>query len=535
MTLHVCIIGIDGSGKSTLAAALSDIISGEFSVVSGVAGENFFIHAKDDDLLAPKFHPNGFCMTARKAKSFKRAAKRFVNNKAIYPPIKIMHMLSQDDAAKRLSRKYKIDVMISDGNTLISGIGRAANYTVPASEGNIKIETNENDLLHVLRLIIDGKPIPEKSKPRLPDMRGARSIYNLLNFFHLNCVWIPDVIIYLDISPELALKRISSRGKKVREKIDHHENLADLVQTREMYTKTLNAVKKYNPSTKIFYVKEDRLSLGEVISECVKNLKPLVNSYMKKSKSGKDVLGTTQALTQKNFLAKIFSFNYIFRYFLAKFFQGAWREPFFIFSPLGRQFLKEGYSAGIMKVIYDKDEKKYGFFDSIFLGYSLHLAVYDRLGILTKNIEPILLGKLRKAKKEIRIFTAPSGFAYDLFKPLENLKKKNPELMKKISLTAADLDPHGVIEEELKEKAKRLGIKFSFIRGDITSEKIRAIYQSNGKYDIALFVGLSGWLPKKSLLSHLKFLTTIIKPGGVLVSDSFTADSYSYSGKFAGY
>ena len=164
--------------------------------------------------------------------------------------------------------------------------------------------------------------------------------------------------------------------------------------------------------------------------------------------------------------------RYLIRYLLAKWFRGAWREPTFLFSPLGRLFLEEGYSAGVMRVIYDQDERRYGLLDRVFLEYPLHRAVYDRLQILTRKIEAELQARLR-AGREVRIFTAPSGFAYDLFRPLETIAGRLPELMDRVEIVATDLDPHGALAGELAERAERLGIRFTFLRGDMTDGEMR--------------------------------------------------------------
>ena len=173
----------------------------------------------------------------------------------------------------------------------------------------------------------------------------------------------------------------------------------------------------------------------------------------------------------RRFVGKTVNHRYLFRYLLLKWFSGAWREPTFFFSKLGRLFLKEGYSAGVMRAIYDRDEKEYGLLDRVFLEYSLHRAVYDRLQILVRKIEPEIEARLATGG-ELRIFTAPSGFAYDLFRPLEEIARRDPEAMKRVHVTAADLDPHGVLQEELSARARRLGIRFTFHRGDITDTSV---------------------------------------------------------------
>jgi len=226
--------------------------------------------------------------------------------------------------------------------------------------------------------------------------------------------------------------------------------------------------------------------------------------------------------------------RYLIRYLLAKWFRGAWREPTFLFSSLGRLFLDEGYSAGVMRVIYDQDEKRYGLLDRVFLEYPLHRAVYDRLQILTRKIEAELEARLQ-AGREVRIFTAPSGFAYDLFRPLETIAGRLPEFMDRVEIVATDLDPHEALAGELAQRAEKLGLRFTFLRGDMTDGEMRQRFEVKAPYDVALFVGLSSWLPKPQILDHLRWIRKNLREDGLLVTDSFTPEAYALSGRYVGY
>jgi hypothetical protein len=102
-------------------------------------------------------------------------------------------------------------------------------------------------------------------------------------------------------------------------------------------------------------------------------------------------------------------------------------------------------------------------------------------------------------------------------------------------LTAADLDPHGVIHEELSARAKQLGIHFTFHRGDITDQSMLSRLEETAPFDLALFVGLSSWLPKPQTLRHLAWLSKNVKHDGLLVTDCFTPEAYALSGRYIGY
>jgi thymidylate kinase len=530
MTLHVCILGIDGSGKSTVVAALPALLAAESDCVAGSAGEAFQIVAPDQDHLAHMFHPDGLPIAARLSLRLKRLAKRFANRPALYPFAKLAQMLSQDSGVVALDHRYSPGVFVSDGNALLSTTGRAANYLRPASEnGRADASAPEaDDLRAVFSHILDDVPLPNGSRQKLPSMRRGKSIYKLNQLLRLRAVWLPDVVIFLDLSPELALSRIRSRGKK----IDQHENLSDLAQAREMYLKTLQAFQAYRSPDAAHCLRIDDLTPGETLRTVVEVLRPHLarTSVNRRSIS---TLGTTD-LANKTIRGKTLNRRYIFNYLLAKWFSGAWREPTFFFSKPGKLFLKEGYSAGVMRVIYDRDKQECGLLDRIFLEYSLHRAVYDRLQILVGRIKPELEARLSEGR-ELRIFTAPSGFAYDLFRPLEQIASRDPDAMKRIHVTAADLDPYEILDKELSARAKRLGIGFTFLRGDITDQIVRSRLEESAPFDLALFVGLSSWLPKPQLLVHLRWIASNLRADGKLVTDCFTPAPYALSGRYIGY
>lgn len=533
MTLHVCVLGVDGSGKSTVTAALPYILAAELNLRAGSAGEVFRILEPDEDHLAPKFYPDGLPISGHLSTWFKRQAKRVVDDRRLYQYYKLAQMIFQDNTAYELGRRYGADVIVSDGNVLLSATGRAANYIRPASDrANIGVQAPDaGDLKAVFEYLLEGKPLTEESQAKLPRLEKARMVQRLAPRFGLHAGWLPDVVIFLDLSPAIAITRITSRGQKV----DRHENEDDLAQARRMYLKTLNAFEQYRSPDAAHSLVVDNMTPGETLRAIVDVLRPHILAHESKETSKKIPLGTTATkLTGSAVWGKFFNYRYLVRYLMGKCFQGAWREPTFLFSSLGRLFLKEGYSAGVMRAIYDHGDKRYGLLDRIFLDYPLHRAVYDRLQILTKKIEDDLDERLQ-AGRDVAIFTAPSGFAYDLFRPLEAIATRTPEAIKRVRLIAADLDPNGYLARELATRAEDLGIRFEFLRGDITNDDMRQRFEIAAPYDMVLFVGLSAWLPKPQTIRHLKWVRENIREDGVLISDSFTPEAYALSGRYTGY
>jgi hypothetical protein len=523
MTLRVAVLGIDGSGKSTLAQALPMVMAAEMNVVAGAAGSEFWVFAPDQDHMAPGFNPKGLPLAARLSHGCRWLAKRFVDNASLYPYFKLAHLMFQDDAAVSIAGRHACEVVVSDCNLIMSAIGRAGNYRRGTTKG-AGAQATVGDLVAVLALLVDGKPLPPESASRLPSMSAPGFIAKLARLFGFDGVWIPDEVIFLDLDPAIALARIQDRGRK----LDRHENVADMACAREAYLDALKALDEYmgKPCTHVIDV--TNTEPREVLRQAVAALQPRVEIHRIAQRG--DVLGTPASTTARSVL----SARYLVRYLLGKWFQGAWREPFFPLSSMGRQLMKEGYSAGVMRVIYERRDTSRRPLEQIFLGYPLHRAVHDRLQILTRNLEAELAGRLRRQSK-VRILTAPSGFAYDLFRPLEAIASRHPDLIRNVELVAGDLDPHGILARELAMRARRLGIDFRFVVGDLTNPSTLRELSRSGPYDIGLFVGLSSWLPKPQALRHLRWLHEQLDLDGVLVTDCFMAASYSLGGRYVGY
>lgn len=521
MTLQVAIVGIDGSGKSTLVAALATVLAAEHGLVAGSAtADEFWIRAPEVDLAGPAFHPQGYAIAARLNHFFRRLCRLVVDNKALYPSTKVIQMLLQDNAAVKLSSKYHADVMVSDGNLFLSGAGRAFNYRGPAS-GGATIDDVENGFRHLLQ----GLPLPPESAKRLPDLKAPGALAIVARLTHLQGIWIPDHAIMLDLSPSAAMARVQHRGAKV----DRHENMADLGTARDGYMRVLEVVRRHNGpnSTTVIEVESERA--GEVVASALDALKPHLPDVRLGSRGG----ALHESLSRASLARRVLTYRYLGRYLIRRLFEGAWREPLFALSGPGRIFLHEGYSARVMRLIYDQPARP-GLFDRAFFGYPLHRAVHDRLGILEREISAEL-GRRLEGGRDVRIFTAPSGFAYDLMQPLARLGREDFGAAKRVCVVAADLDPAGDLEPELAAAAKRAGCGFVFVRGDLTKDEFRAECARQGPFDLALFVGLSSWLPKRPFLGHLRWLRAQLRTDGLLVTDVFTPAAYAIGGAAMGY
>lgn len=536
MTIHIAILGIDGSGKSTVSSALPAYLAARLGIEVAWAGSDFGCLTPSQDLLDANLNPRKLPRSARLATRLRRLAKRLHSNRLMYPLAKLLQMALQDSAARRLSEQQRPRVVVSDGNALLSALGRAANYVRPASGPgkNAKVEPSALDLKSAIEFILEGSPMSDAQRRTLPDLRRARFLKRLAGILRCDGVWLPDAVVLLDLEPETALRRIENRGAEP----DRHENAADLAQARRMYLKTLEAYRLCRPRAFAMEIRSDHSDPGAILAKIADGLKGSLlhprNDRKPSVGGGETPLGGSAIRTTGSSVGKrILNPRYL-RYLLRQFAQGAWREPFFPLSRFGRRFIREGYSSSIMLAIYQQRTAHLGWVDRVFFGYPLHRAVSDRLDILSSRIERELRIRLRNGG-QVKVLTAPSGFAEDLLRPLRSIAESDPEAASRVRIVACDLDPAGRLCASLTRQASSLGADLRFIQGDLTDPSLRQSLACQGPYDLALFVGLSSWLPKPALLGHLQSLGRSLVRDGLLAVDAFCSSGYAESGRLMGY
>src|SRR5260370_36429797 len=218
VTIQVAMVGIDGSGKSTLAASLAAVLAAERGLVAGSAvADELWFRSPDIDLAGPGFHPRGYAIAARLNRFFRKLSHAVVEHKALYPAAKVFQMLLQDNAAVKLSKKYHVDVMVSDGNLLLSGAGRAFNYRGPTED-----PPSVDDIDHALHHLLQGTRLGPESRRHLPSLATAEALALTARVARWQGVWIPDQAVFLDLTPAAAGDRAPAR----RPHAGPHENPA---------------------------------------------------------------------------------------------------------------------------------------------------------------------------------------------------------------------------------------------------------------------------------------------------------------------
>ena len=146
----------------------------------------------------------------RKAKSAK--------NLTLYKVPKLAELLLRDRLLSEVERWYRPDFIFMDGSPLLNMTGWAILYR--------ENFFNEEACAKALEVLTGKNHLPDNDPlfKQFPELLGLRKL-------HLNHLTLPDAVVFLDVKPDVCVKRILSRGEKVQP----HENIEKLTKLRNAY------------------------------------------------------------------------------------------------------------------------------------------------------------------------------------------------------------------------------------------------------------------------------------------------------------
>jgi thymidylate kinase len=272
MTIQVAVLGIDGSGKSTLVRDLPRALASELGLVTYGVGDDLRL-ASPLRLVPLRVAPRSpaarldreIRVAAETARLFKRAAKALTGLRRLYPVAKLLHLATQDHLARRVAAAG-CDVVVTDGNMILSALGRAANYCrLPAPAGG-RAET----VAAWLSYLMEGSArAPRSAPPPSFALRALRALVVALRGLGLGAGFLPDVVLFLDASPEEAQRRLEARGA-----VDAHENPRDLAAARAGYAGVMAGVARVAPEVRTVAISVDHGSPADVLRAAVRALLP---------------------------------------------------------------------------------------------------------------------------------------------------------------------------------------------------------------------------------------------------------------------
>jgi 1-acyl-sn-glycerol-3-phosphate acyltransferase len=219
----VTVIGIDGSGKSTLSRQLVNFFQEECCFIGDDL--QFFNNGAPNN-TQPLITDELRKWVGRKAKDAK--------NLAFYKIPKITELLLRDRLLSEVKKWYRPEFIFMDGSPLLNMTGWAILYR--------ENFFNEEACSKALEVLTGKDLLPDNDElfKQFPELLGLRKL-------HLNHLTLPDAVIFLDVKPDVCIKRILSRGEKVQP----HENIQKLTKLRNAYKLVCNVLSEKLPVLQI--------------------------------------------------------------------------------------------------------------------------------------------------------------------------------------------------------------------------------------------------------------------------------------------
>lgn len=213
----IAVMGIDGSGKSTLSREVSHRISTAYEVCLISDGLEFYEHG-DRTPVRPLL-----VETVREAISSHAKNASSLKN---YKLPKLAELLLRDHLLSEVGRWYKPDLVVQDGSPLLNLVGWAILYKEDAFDREACIKA--------LKLLSGSDESVQESDQVIKDFPELLSLKRIKSAG----MFLPDIVIMLDVDPAVCCRRIASRGQRVQP----HESEEKLGKMRNGYLRVCEVV-----------------------------------------------------------------------------------------------------------------------------------------------------------------------------------------------------------------------------------------------------------------------------------------------------
>lgn len=216
--ISIAILGIDGSGKSTLSKNISKLLSNNSSVAL-VSDKLEFFKNNQLKLTQPFITENirgRVSKIAKNAKSLKS-----------YKIPKLAELFLRDILLIEIKKWYHPDIVVLDGSPLLNLTAWAILYKEKFY--------NENVCLKAIKILSSRDEEIAKNDQIYIDFPELSALKKL-RLTHLN---LPNIVIFLDLEPSIAIDRIDKRGQKKQV----HETKEKLTKLRNAYLITCKVIK----------------------------------------------------------------------------------------------------------------------------------------------------------------------------------------------------------------------------------------------------------------------------------------------------
>ncbi|MCP4547698.1 MAG: hypothetical protein GY835_14655 [bacterium] len=214
--LTIAVLGIDGSGKSTLSRRLC----AELSVGGGTCliGDSLDLYSDGEPRAAQP-------LVKEKLRRWMSAQAKDAKSLARYKIPKLAELLLRDALLGEAKRWYGPDLIFMDGSPLLNMTAWSVLYRPQ--------QLSVDFCARAMSILAGRGSVRDPLYAEFPELRHLRRL-------GLTRLKLPDLILFLDVDPAVAIERIMSRGERVQV----HETEEKLGRLREAYLLTVRAARE---------------------------------------------------------------------------------------------------------------------------------------------------------------------------------------------------------------------------------------------------------------------------------------------------
>jgi len=240
-SLRIAVIGIDGSGKS---GCFSGILGRLSEKRIGGIGDEAFVFQNGKPLKPEIRYLKLKTLLGKKAKN--------VGNRTLYKALKFTELILRVKLHDEMEKRYKPEIILTDGVPLINTLGWGSFYK-PDIFG-------EDACREAIKYV---------TKVKIPASRKGFYLRHSPEILIVNMLGIrfqkPDIVFFLKVAPDVAVKRVGERGKE-RQVHETEEFLGKLQKAYQLVCEILSE------NTAIYTVDTNEKTLEQVISAAMERI-----------------------------------------------------------------------------------------------------------------------------------------------------------------------------------------------------------------------------------------------------------------------
>jgi len=240
-SLRIAVIGIDGSGKSSCFSGVLERLSKKSL---GGIGDEIFVFQKGKPLKPEIRYLKLKTLLGKKAKN--------VRNRTLYKALKFTELFLRVKLHDEMEKRYKPEIILTDGVPLINTLGWGSFY-----KPDIFAEDVCRDAVKYM------------TRVKIPPSRRGFYLKHSPEILLVNMLGIrfqkPDIVFLLKVAPDLAVKRVSGRGKELQV----HETETFLGKLQEAYQLVCEILSE---DTTIYTIDTNEKTLEQVIETVMEGI-----------------------------------------------------------------------------------------------------------------------------------------------------------------------------------------------------------------------------------------------------------------------